>query len=157
MKFLNFNFMERIATVEELRQRRESYRERLELRERSNDPERVVRIRVGLDDCGIAAGARETARYFRREVERRGLEALVVPVGCMGFCDREPTVEVILPGREPVVFGSVGLPEAERILEDYLGHGTLPETVLCLPRRFFFPGAPEGPGDDDSGREGGEG
>ena len=41
------------------------------------------------------------------EFEKRGIDAIVTQTGCMGYCYAEPTIEVKVPGKDPIVFGFV--------------------------------------------------
>jgi NADP-reducing hydrogenase subunit HndB len=50
--------------------------------------------------------------------------------GCMCFCFAEPTVEVTLHGREPVVFGYVDAAKAEAIVEKYIMNGEMLDGVI---------------------------
>ncbi|MGB2982732.1 MAG: (2Fe-2S) ferredoxin domain-containing protein, partial [Candidatus Bipolaricaulia bacterium] len=52
-------------------------------------------VRVGLATCGIAAGAERVLERLRSEVDARGLNVVVKPVGCLGMCYNEPLVEVV--------------------------------------------------------------
>ncbi len=48
----------------------------------------------------------------------------------MGYCYAEPTVEVIIPGKEPVVFGYVDVKKADEIIEKYIKGGELVEGII---------------------------
>jgi NADP-reducing hydrogenase subunit HndB len=48
----------------------------------------------------------------------------------MGYCYPEPTVEVTLPGQEPVVFGDVGEKKADEIIEKYIKTGELVDGII---------------------------
>jgi hypothetical protein len=58
-----------------------------------------LRITVGTGTCGLAAGARETLGAIQAELRRRGLEAAISQVGCVGMCSYEPMVELRARGR----------------------------------------------------------
>jgi NADP-reducing hydrogenase subunit HndB len=80
--------------------------------------------------CGIASGARETMDYFIDELDKRKIDAVVTQTGCMGYCYAEPTVEVKLPGQDPVVFGYVDTRKAEEIIEKYILNGELVDGII---------------------------
>jgi NADP-reducing hydrogenase subunit HndB len=48
----------------------------------------------------------------------------------MGYCYAEPTVEVILPGKEPVVFGRVDAKKADEIISNYIKAGILVDDII---------------------------
>jgi len=75
---------------------------------------------VGTATCGRAAGALEILRCLREEVGRRGLEAEVIEVGCMGHCYAEPLVVVAKPGWPAICYGYVTEGIAARLVEDFL-------------------------------------
>ncbi|MDK2982664.1 MAG: NADH-quinone oxidoreductase subunit [Thermococcaceae archaeon] len=55
----------------------------------------IKAIAVGMNSCGIAAGAKETYEAIKRELEERGLSVKLKIVGCVGMCYREPLVDII--------------------------------------------------------------
>lgn len=79
---------------------------------------------------GIASGAREVMAFLIEELEKRNIEAVVTQVGDMGYCYAEPTIEVTLPGKEPVVFGNVDTKKADEIIEKYIKNGELIDGIL---------------------------
>ena len=85
--------MNKVKTLDDLRKMRESLRTSLDLREKSNNPEQMVQIKVAMATCGIAAGAKEVMSYFIEALDRERVDALVTQTGCMGYCYAEPTVE----------------------------------------------------------------
>ena len=44
------------------------------------------RIGVGLGTCGIGNGARAVFDALAREIAGQGVDALLVPLGCFGWC-----------------------------------------------------------------------
>jgi len=80
--------------------------------------------------CSIASGSRETLNYLVDELEKRNIDAVVIQTGCMGYCYAEPTVEVTVPGKEPVVFGYVNHRKADEIIEKYIKNGILLEGII---------------------------
>jgi NADP-reducing hydrogenase subunit HndB len=90
----------------------------------------MVQIKVGMATCGIASGAREIMNFFIDETEHLAIDAVVTQTGCMGYCYAEPTVEVTLPGKEPVVFGFVNRKKAEEIIERYITQGVMIDGMI---------------------------
>ena len=87
-------------------------------------------IKVAMATCGIASGAREVMDFLIDELDKRNIDAIVSQTGCMGYCYAEPTLEVSLPGREPVVFGYVDARKADDIIEKYIKNGELLEGII---------------------------
>jgi NADP-reducing hydrogenase subunit HndB len=124
--------MTKITSLADLKRIKDEVQSKMKLRENSNNPDRVVQIKVGMATCGIASGAKDTMRYFIEELEQQAVDAVVTQTGCMGFCYAEPTVEVILPNREPVVFGFVNKTKAEEIIDNYIKKGELVDGIIPI-------------------------
>ena len=89
-----------------------------------------VQVKVAMATCGIASGAKPIKEFFSEQLEKRNIPAVVTQTGCMGYCYAEPTVEVKLPGQEPVVFGFVDLKRADQIIEKYIKTGELVDGII---------------------------
>jgi NADP-reducing hydrogenase subunit HndB len=98
--------------------------------DKGHHPEALVQVKIAMATCSIASGARDTMNYMVHELEKRNIDAVVTQTGCMGYCYAEPTVEVKLPGREPVVFGYVDAQKADEIIEKYIKNGILLEGII---------------------------
>jgi NADH-quinone oxidoreductase subunit F len=90
------------------------------------------RIAVGMGTCGSGNGAEAVYHAFRSEIESRGLDIGLAPVGCFGFCAEEPLVNVWMPGRPLLMLRRVRPDQVAAIL-DAVEHGALPpaEATLC--------------------------
>jgi NADH:ubiquinone oxidoreductase subunit F (NADH-binding)/(2Fe-2S) ferredoxin len=95
----------------------------------------LVEIKVSMATCGIAAGAKEVNGYLAALLEREQIQARIVQTGCMGYCYAEPTLEVTLPGGEPVVFGYVNNRKIDDIVTHYIRQGVMPEHVVWIKDR----------------------
>ena len=122
--------MNKVTTLDDLRKMRETLRSTLDIREKSNHPEQMVQIRISMATCGIAAGAKEIMNYFIEALDREKVDALVTQTGCMGYCYAEPTVEVTLPGKEPLVFGHVKKAKVDEIIDRYIRNGELLDDII---------------------------
>ena len=122
--------MNKVKTLDDLRKMRESLRTSLDLREKSNNPEQMVQIKVAMANCGIAAGAKEVMSYFIEALDRERVDALVTQTGCMGYCYAEPTVEITVPGKEPIVFGRVNKAKVDEIITCYIKEGILIDDII---------------------------
>ena len=122
--------MGKIESVADLQKLRGILGGKYNLQGKSNDPDARIYIRVAMATCGIASGAREVMETFIEEFAKRNIDAVVTQTGCMGYCYAEPTIEVRLPGREPVVFGFVDLKKADQIIEKYIKNGELVDGII---------------------------
>ena len=122
--------MDKIKNLAELRKMREGMQGKMSMRENSNSSEAIIQIKVGMATSGIASGAKETMNYLITEIDKRQIKALVMQVGDMGYCHAEPTVEVTIPGKDPVVFGNVNIARVQEIIDKYIVNGELIEGIL---------------------------
>ena len=124
--------MSKITSLADLKRIKDEVQSKIKLRENSDNPERMVQVKVGMATCGIASGAKEIMKYFVEELEQQAVDAMVTQTGCMGYCYAEPTVEVILPQREPVVFGFVTKTKAQEIIDTYIKKGELIDGIIPI-------------------------
>lgn len=118
--------MSRISSYDELKALRQEV-----LTEREQAVQGKVVVNVSLATCGIAAGGLIALDALKEEVKQQGLENVVfLQSGCMTYCHSEPTVEVTLPGQQPVVFGHVDEAKAHQIVQQYIVAGELVDGVI---------------------------
>lgn len=122
--------MGQVKSLADLRKIKEELQGKMSLREKSNNPESLVQVKVAMATCGIASGAKQVMDFFIEEFDKRNIQAIVTQTGCMGYCFAEPTVEITLPGKEPVVFGYVDTKKANDIIEKYVKNGELVEGII---------------------------
>lgn len=91
-----------------------------------------AQITVGMGTCGIAAGARETMKAILEVIEEENLSDMIVTqTGCVGLCEWEPIVEVVI-GQEPkVTYGKVSPEKAKEIMREHvMGSKIITENVI---------------------------
>ncbi len=85
------------------------------------DGENGTRIVVGMATCGIAAGARDVLAAISEELAKRNVaHASVSQTGCIGMCQYEPIVEVMVPGQEKVTYVKVDREKAAKIVSEHI-------------------------------------
>jgi NADP-reducing hydrogenase subunit HndB len=124
--------MSKITSFAELKRRRDELKAGFDVRTKAVTPENIVQVKVSMATCGIASGAKTIMEFFLEQLDRRNIAAVVTPTGCMGYCYAEPTIEVKLPGQEPVVFGFVDLKRADQIIEKYVKTGELVDGIIPI-------------------------
>ena len=89
--------------------------------------EAKTRVLVGMATCGIAAGARPVLNAFVEEVAKRNMteKVAVTQTGCIGICQYEPVVEVLVPGQEKVTYVKMTPEKAVRVVNDHLVNGNV--------------------------------
>ncbi|HHW67264.1 (2Fe-2S) ferredoxin domain-containing protein [Defluviitalea raffinosedens] len=128
--------MAKIKSLDELKQLREQFKSKVDIREKGDNMEKLVQIRVAMATCGIASGAREVMNALVDIVANEKLDNVVISqTGCMGYCYAEPTIEVTIPGEEPVVFGEVTVERAKEIVEKYVKNGELLDGIIPVSHK----------------------
>ena len=122
--------MNKIKSLADLKKIRDEQQTGLQTREKGEVAEDLVQVKVAMATCGIASGAKDTMEFMSDALEKRGVDAIVTQVGCMGYCYAEPTIEVTLPDNEPVVFGGVNRDKADEIIEKYIKGGELVDGII---------------------------
>lgn len=122
--------MEKIKSLDDLRKMRESLHAKLDLREKSDNPEAYIQVRIAMATCGIASGAKEVMEVFIDEFEKRHIDAVVMQTGCMGYCYAEPTVEITKPGQDPITFGFVDTKKVSKIIDKYILNNEMVEGII---------------------------
>ena len=76
------------------------------------------KLTVGMSSCGLAAGAGEQFEVLERIIAERGANVALARTGCIGFCQREPLVDAIVPGKPRVIFTKLKSDRLEKLVEE---------------------------------------
>jgi NADP-reducing hydrogenase subunit HndB len=109
--------MPKLKSIEDLQRLRQKAQQDLKIR-----TETGTRIIVGMGTCGIAAGAWETMRAVLEELQKRGIEAHITSVGCIGMCSKEPLVDIEQAGTR-ITYCNVNPDMVPRLIEEHLVKG----------------------------------
>lgn len=119
-----------IKSIEELKALREKLKGSIDVRN-AGEAEGNIKVIVGMATCGIAAGARETLMAMMEEATALKIENMtIVQSGCMGACYAEPTVEVRVPGQEPILYGNVTAEKGKEIVQKHVKDGELVQNLI---------------------------
>ncbi len=127
--------MAKIKSLEDLKKMKSDLQGKITIREQSENPDSHVQIRVAMATCGIASGSKEVMDFLIQEAEKRNIDAVVTQTGCMGYCHSEPTIEVIRPGEEAVIYGNVDTRKADEIMEKHVKRGELVDGIIPVTHR----------------------
>ena len=122
--------MVKVKSLADLKKIKSELQSKMDLREKSENPEKLVQVKIAMATCGIASGAKQVMDFMIEEFDKRGIDAIVTQTGCMGYCYAEPTIEVTVPGKAPIVFGYVNIKKADEIIEKYIKIGELVEGII---------------------------
>jgi NADP-reducing hydrogenase subunit HndB len=120
----------KIKSLADLRKIKAEVQDKIKLREFGENSENIVQVKVAMATCGIASGAKEIMNYMIEELDFQGIDAIVTQTGCMGYCYAEPSIEVIIPGKVPVVYGFVNRVKAKEIITEYIMKGELVDGII---------------------------
>src|SRR5919197_4287648 len=106
--------MPAIKSLDELKRVREEALQKKQLKAAPGN----IQVIVAMGTCGIAAGARDTMKSVLNYIETEKVGSVTVTqTGCIGLCEQEPIVQVMLGDRPKVVYGKVNSQVAEKIMK----------------------------------------
>lgn len=122
--------MPAIKSLEELKRVREEALAKKQMKAAPGS----VQVIVAMGTCGIAAGARDTMKSVLNYIEAQHLSGVTVTqTGCMGMCEQEPIVQVIIGESAKVTYGKVNSEVAGQIMKQHVqGGATLKDYVLPI-------------------------
>jgi NADH:ubiquinone oxidoreductase subunit F (NADH-binding)/(2Fe-2S) ferredoxin len=100
-------------------------------------PDRL-KIVVGMATCGISAGADKVWTALEQQVAKAGLQTVLEKTGCIGFCQREPLVDVVYPKQVRVSYQNMTPAKARALVEALKAGEFFRENVLCRFDREEF-------------------
>ncbi len=90
-----------------------------------------IEILIGMGTCGLAAGALETFHAINDFLKEEKIDNVnVVPVGCVGMCHSEPTVQITIPGGNPTIYGNISASRVPELLETTFAGETVYKHLL---------------------------
>ena len=122
--------MPAIKSLEELKRVREEALAKKQMKATPGN----IQVIVAMGTCGIAAGARDTMKSILGFIESQKISGVTVTqTGCMGMCEQEPIVQVIIGDQPKVVYGQVNAEVASQIMKQHVQQGMpLKDHVLPL-------------------------
>ena len=112
--------------LDELRELRNDLQQNVDIREAEDKPKLIV----GMGTCGIAAGARDIFRTVREEIDKRDLDVTVTQTGCIGMCEKEPLLDVKLPGKKRVTYGNLEENDVKTIMVEHVINGNIVKDLV---------------------------
>lgn len=108
-----------MKTIEDLKRLRQQVQS--ETRVRNENSKQII---VGMGTCGIAAGARNVMSAILDEIAKRRLEDITVrQTGCIGMCEKEVLVDIVLPGAPRITYGRVTTADIPKIIAEHVING----------------------------------
>src|SRR5574339_903747 len=102
--------MPAIKSLDELKRIREEALQKKQLKATPGN----IQVIVAMGTCGIAAGARDTMRSVLNFIESEKVSGVTVTqTGCIGRCEEEQIMQVVIGDQPKVVYGKVTAQIAE--------------------------------------------
>ena len=109
-----------IKSLDDLKRVREEALEKRRVKSASGQ----VQVIVGMGTCGIAAGARDTMKAILEFIEKSATTGIIVTqTGCIGQCEKEPIVQVVIGEQPKITYGKVNPEVARRIMQEHVADG----------------------------------
>ncbi|GAP11142.1 NAD(P)-dependent iron-only hydrogenase iron-sulfur protein [Bellilinea caldifistulae] len=114
--------MPTIKSLDDLKRIREEALEKRKVKTASGQ----VQVIVGMGTCGIAAGARDAMKAILETIQNENLEGVIVTqTGCIGLCEKEPIVQVVVGDQPKVTYGKVSPDVARQIMKEHVKNGNV--------------------------------
>ena len=108
-----------LKTIEDLKRLRQQVQSQTRVRQECSK-----QIIVGMGTCGIAAGARDVMSAILDEIAKRKLQDITIrQTGCIGMCEKEVLVDIVLPGQPRITYGNVTATDIPKIIVEHLING----------------------------------
>jgi len=78
-----------------------------------------IKVNIGMASCGIAAGA-QAALNKAAETYKGNPDIEICQTGCIGFCEQEPLVEILAPGKPRVMYQNITEDRIVDAIEGYM-------------------------------------
>ena len=139
--------MAKIKSLTELRALKEKFQSKLDLREKSENPEELTQIKDAIADsenakikmhvlcCGgtgcKSSASDEIVANFNTLLKEKGLqdEVMVIKTGCFGFCEKGPIVKMI---PDNTFYTQVKPSDVERIVDEHIVQSCKVKDLLYL-------------------------
>lgn len=122
--------MPAIKSLDELKRIREEALQKKQMKATAGN----IQVIVAMGTCGIAAGARDTMKSVLNYIENEKVNGVTVTqTGCMGLCEQEPIVQVVIGDQPKVAYGKVSPQVVEKIMKQHVQNGQpLTENIIQI-------------------------
>ncbi|RLE11971.1 NADH-quinone oxidoreductase subunit NuoF [Candidatus Aerophobetes bacterium] len=93
-------------------------------------PDRT-RIMVGMATCGLASGAKEIFDTLSEIKEKKKVDIKLVSTGCLGYCQKEPLVDMIKPGWPRIIYQEMDREKTFKLVESLTSGNIWKDSILA--------------------------
>ncbi len=83
----------------------------------------IKAIVVGMNSCGVAAGAKETYNALVKLLQDKNINIPVKITGCVGMCYREPLVDIVTEN-SIMTYGNLTADKIEKVIDSHIINNT---------------------------------
>ena len=91
----------------------------------------MVKISIGMSTCGLSTGANEVYEAIQKEVSQGKLPIRLNQTGCIGFCQKEPVVDILEPGKPRIFYQGVTPERSAELVHEWLDNRVVQDLLLC--------------------------
>jgi NADH:ubiquinone oxidoreductase subunit F (NADH-binding)/NAD-dependent dihydropyrimidine dehydrogenase PreA subunit/(2Fe-2S) ferredoxin len=90
-----------------------------------------TKVSVGMATCGLSTGAGKVYEVLQKGVEKAKLPILLGQTGCIGFCQKEPVVDILEPGKPRVFYQGVTPERSMELVQKWLDNKVVEDLLFC--------------------------
>jgi len=109
-----------MKTVADLNKLREKIQNDLKARAAASP-----QIIIGLGTCGLAAGGKAVLTAIEAELAKHKLDIKVKSTSCIGMCEKEVLVDIILPGQPRITYANVTPDTVPTLISEHIVNGRI--------------------------------
>jgi NADH:ubiquinone oxidoreductase subunit F (NADH-binding)/NAD-dependent dihydropyrimidine dehydrogenase PreA subunit/(2Fe-2S) ferredoxin len=92
---------------------------------------KTTKVSVGMATCGLSTGAGKVFEVLQNGVEKAKLPILLGQTGCIGFCQKEPVVDILEPGKPRIFYQGVTPERSMELVQRWLDNKVVEDLLLC--------------------------
>src|SRR4030043_681908 len=92
---------------------------------------KTTKVSVGMATCGLSTGAGRVYEVLQKGVEKAKLPILLGQTGCIGFCQKEPVVDILEPGKPRVFYQGVTPERSMELVKRWLDNKVVEDLLFC--------------------------
>ncbi len=91
----------------------------------------TTKVSVGMATCGLSTGAGKVYEALQKEIGKAKVPIQLEKTGCIGFCQREPVVDILEPGKPRVFYQGVPPDRCSELVQKWLENGVVEDLLFC--------------------------
>jgi NADH:ubiquinone oxidoreductase subunit F (NADH-binding)/NAD-dependent dihydropyrimidine dehydrogenase PreA subunit/(2Fe-2S) ferredoxin len=92
---------------------------------------KTTKVSVGMATCGLSTGAGKVYEVLQNGVEKAKLPILLGQTGCIGFCQKEPVVDIFEHGKPRIFYQGVTPERSMELVQRWLDNKVVEDLLLC--------------------------